>query len=258
MFLRLNAMVQRTTHPKMRVTVTACGRKSWNAWAGNSITSGLRIGSETNRLSSFGFWKQLRMQSKIRRKLTQSQPPETFEEVAGENHFEFPAYKAADFFEVCRNHHYSDFKAIVKEILEVEAPLSEDLFLKRIVWYFNREKVTNVVQRAYEQQMYGYQCYGIIRRNGSLYLDNGKEAQFRCPGDIERDIKQIAPEELAAGMFEILKQNVTADKSGLSRSLAAQCGVTRVGKAINAAMDSALDVLQDRIIVDGEQIYLKQ
>lgn len=96
-----------------------------------------------------------------------------------------------------------------------------------------------------------------IRRNGFLYLDNGKEIQFRGPGDIERDIKQIAPEELAAGMFEILKQNVTADKSGLYRSLAAQCGVTRVGKAINEAMDAALNVLSDRIIIDGEQISIK-
>lgn len=190
-------------------------------------------------------------------KSVDSQPTETFEEVAAEKHFEFPAYKAADFFEVCQHHHYSDFKVIVKEILELEAPLSEDLFLKRIVWYFDREKVTNVVQRAYEQQMYGYQRYGIIRRNGFLYLDNGKEIQFRGPGDVERDIKQIAPEELAAGMFEILKQNVTADKSGLYRSLAAQCGVTRVGKAINEAMDAALNVLSDRIIVDGEQVSIK-
>ena len=190
-------------------------------------------------------------------KSVDSQPTETFEEVAAEKHFEFPAYKAADFFEVCQHHHYSDFKAIVKEILELEAPLSEDLFLKRIVWYFDREKVTSVVQRAYEQQMYGCQRYGIICRNGFLYLDNGKEIQFRGPGDVERDIKQIAPEELAAGMFEILKQNVTADKSGLYRSLAAQCGVTRVGKAINEAMDAALNVLSDRIIVDGEQVSIK-
>ena len=139
----------------------------------------------------------------------------------------------------------------------MESPLSEDLFLKRIVWYFDREKVTSVVQRAYEQQMYGCQRYGIIRRNGFLYLDNGKEIPFRGLGDVERDIRQIAPEELAAGMFEILKQNVTADKSGLYRSLAAQCGVTRVGKAINEAMDAALNVLSDRIIIDGEQVSIK-
>ena len=194
---------------------------------------------------------------KVEAKPADNQPTETFEEVTVEKHFEFPAYKAVDFFEVCRRHHYNDFKAIVKEILEVEAPLSEDLFLKRIVWYFDREKVTNVVQRAYEQQMYGYQRYGIIRRNGFLYLDNGKEVQFRGPGNIERDIKQIAPEELAAGMFEILQQNVTANKSGLYRSLAAQCGVARVGKSIYEAMDSALDILKDRIVVDGDQISLK-
>ena len=192
-------------------------------------------------------------------KSVDSQPTETFEEVAAEKHFEFPAYKAADFFEVCRHHHYSDFKAIVKEVLEVEAPLSEDLFLKRIVWYFEREKVTNVVQRAYEQQMHGYQRYGIIRRNGFLYLDNGKEIRFRGPGDIERDIKQIAPEELAAGMFEILKQNVTADRNGLYRSLATQCGVARVGKAINEAMDAALNVLvRDKsVVIDGDRISLE-
>ena len=65
--------------------------------------------------------------------------------------------------------------------------------------------------------------------------------------------------EIAAGMFEILKQNVTADKSGLYRSLAAQCGVTRVGKAINEAMDAALNVLlqNNSIVTDGDQISLK-
>ena len=116
------------------------------------------------------------------------------------------------------------------------------------------------MQRAYEQQMYGYQRYGIIRRNGFLYLDNGKEIRFRGPGDIERDIKQIAPEELAAGVFEILKQNVTVDRSGLYRSLATQCGVARIGKAINEAMDAALNVLvRDKsVVIDGDRISLEQ
>lgn len=195
--------------------------------------------------------------TKVEAKATDSQPTESFEEVAVEKHFEFPSYKAADIYKLSRQYFSRDFKAMIKAILEIEAPLSEDLLLKRIAWCFGREKVTSVVQRNYEQQMYGYQQYGIIRRNGFLYLNTEKEIQFRGPGDIERDIKQIAPEELAAGMFEILKQNVTADKNGLYRSLAAQCGVARVGKAINVAMDVALDVLKDRIILDGEQISIK-
>lgn len=186
-----------------------------------------------------------------------SQLVETFEEVVVEKHFEFPPYKAADVHKLSSQYLPQNFRGMIKAILEIEAPLSEDLLLKRIVWCFGRKKVTNTVRKNFDQQMYGCQRYGIIRRNGFLYLDNGKEIQFRGPGDIERDMKQIAPEELAAGMYEILKQNVTADKSGLYRSLAAQCGVARVGKAINEALDSALDVLKDSIIVEGEQISIK-
>ena len=199
----------------------------------------------------------IRNTTKAEPKPTDSQPPETFEEVAVEKHFEFPAYKAADINALINKFLPHDFKGMIKAILEIEAPLSEDLLLKRIVGCFGREKVTSAVQRDYEQQMYGYQRYGIIRRNGFLYLDNGKEVRFRGPGDIERDIKQIAPEELAAGMFEILNQNVTVDKTGLYRSLAAQCGIARVGRAINEAMDSALNVLNDRIVIVDEQISIK-
>lgn len=184
-------------------------------------------------------------------------PTKAFEEVAAEKHFAFPPYIAADIGALRRQYLPRDFKGMIKAILEIESPLSEELLLKRIVWCFGREKVTSVVKQAYEQQIYGYRSYGIIRKNGFLYLNNGKEIQFRKPGDIERDIRQIAPEELAAGMLEILKQNVTADKSGLYRSLATQCGVSRVGKTINEAMDSALDILKSRIIIDGDQIYLK-
>ena len=190
-------------------------------------------------------------------KLVANQPKETFEEVAPEKHFEFPPYKAADVHKLSHQYLPRDFKGMVKAILEVEAPLSEELLLKRIVGCFGREKVTSVVQRSYEQQMYGYQGYGIVRRNGFLYLNDDKEIRFRGPGDIERDIKQIAPEELAVGMLEILKQNVTADKSGLYRSLAQQCGVNRVGKTINEIFDSVLYILEDSIVVDGDQISLK-
>ena len=72
-----------------------------------------------------------------------------------------------------------------------------------------------------------------------------------------REIKYIAPEELAAGMLEILQQNISADKNGLFRSIAQQCGVNRVGKTINIYMEQALDLLKDSIVVDGEQLSLK-
>lgn len=105
--------------------------------------------------------------------------------------------------------------------------------------------------------MNGCQKYGIIRKNGFLYLDKGAEIQFRIPGDIKRDIKEIAPEEQAAGMLEILKQNVSADRNGLYHSLAVLCGISRVGRAVNDAMDKALQSLKEFVVIEGEQVSLK-
>ncbi len=186
-----------------------------------------------------------------------SKQAETFEVAASEQHLEFPAYRAADVNALAEQYLPGDFKGMVKAILEIEAPLSEELLLKRIVWYFGREKVTSVVQRSFTQQMRGYRQYGIERRNGFLYLDSAREFVFRRPGDISREIRQIAPEELAAGMFEILKQNVTADRTALYRSLAAQYGITRLGRAVNEAMDAAFALLRDRIEIDGERVSVR-
>ena len=180
-----------------------------------------------------------------------------FEEVAAEKHFEFPLYQEADIGKISGQYLPRDFKGMIRAILQVEAPLSEDLLLKRIVWCFDSTNVTKSVRESYERQMYGCRDYGITRKKGFLYLDCKKDIQFRAPGSMKRDIKQIAPEELAAGMLEILKQNVTAEKSGLYRSLAAKCGFTRVGKNVNEAMDSALNALKDQIVIEGNRISIK-
>lgn len=190
-------------------------------------------------------------------KLAIKKKPESFENPVIERHFEFPSYKAADINMLSKMHRFGDFREMIRDVLLLEAPLSEELLLKRIAWYFGREKVTSTVKDAYRCQMINCQQYGIIRRNGFLYLNNERPIRFRASGDIERNIKQIAPEELAAGMFEIIKQNVTIDKNGLYHSLAMYCG-TRVTKTAVEAMDAALKLLKNRIIINGEQISIKK
>ena len=191
-----------------------------------------------------------------------AKPPETptaekFEVAAAEKHFAFPPYRTADIQKLSKKYMPQNLKGMVREILKIEAPLSEELLLRRIAFCFGREKVTSVVQREYAQQMIGCERCGIPRKNGFLYRSDETAISFRGPGSIQREIRQIAPEELAAGMLEILKQNVTAEKTGLYRFLAAQCGVTRLGKAVTEAMDEALALLQDQVVIDGEQVSLK-
>lgn len=196
------------------------------------------------------------LKNKTEEKSLNNPSPEMFEEEANERGAQFPSYKAADINQLARR--YPDnFKGMVKGILEVEAPLSEELLLKRTVYFFGREKVTDVVRREYEWRMNGCRKYGIVRKNGFLYLENAKKVCFRKIGDLKRDVKQIAPEELAAGMLEIIKQNVSVDKKGLYQMLAAQCGTARVGKAVSEAMDNALMLLTDQVVEEDGRISLK-
>lgn len=184
--------------------------------------------------------------------------PETFEENVSQVIFDFPAYKVAPIEQLAHKYLPDNFIRMIKEILEVESPLSEELLLKRIVHYFDREKVTNVVQRAYLTLMEGHENYGIIRRDGFLYLSTNKNIQFRKPGDLTRDIKQIAPEELASGLKKIIELNITVDKKGLYQFLATQCGISRITQGIHDIFDEVLILLSDYILVKGDLVSLKK
>jgi superfamily I DNA and/or RNA helicase len=179
-----------------------------------------------------------------------------YEEITDEKNSCFSEYKTADIEELRKQYLPKDFQGMIKAILEIEAPLSEELLLRRIVGFFGREKVTGIVIKEYKDNMHDCNKIGIIRRNGFLYLENST-IKFRTPGDIFRDINQISPEELADGMKEILKQNGSVDKEGLFRTLAAQCGVTRLTKGISELLDNAFKTIESDITIDNENISLK-
>lgn len=103
----------------------------------------------------------------------------------------------------------------------------------------------------------GCKRYGIIRKKGFLYLDANRDIRFRVPGDLARPIEYIAPEELAAGMLEILKCNGMMEKKDLYRALTRQCGVHRLGKGIEKILDKALYTLENSITREGKQLSLK-
>ena len=146
------------------------------------------------------------------------------------------------------------FRAAIREILTDEAPLSEEYLLKRIVNIFGREKVTKVVLEQFDLKMKGCDKFGIIRKNGYLYLDDATDNiihvpdnnvllyKLRIPGSV-RDIKYIALEELAGGMYYIIQQNNTVTRDGLYKYMTNILGFSRTGEAIVEKYDNALAVL---------------
>ena len=194
------------------------------------------------------------------RKAEQSTAPEvSFEETVVEKHFEFPKYQMADELSLSRRMNY-DIVRVTRAMIEIESPLSEEWLLKRIVFLFDgREKVTNVVRDEFDRLMWNCQRQGIIRRNGFLYLQGKEIPMLRVPmdGKTPRDIKYIAVEELASGLKELLKRNVTAEKAGLFKLLVEQLGFARMGDAILARLESALKLISKDIETNGEMLSLR-
>ena len=183
----------------------------------------------------------------------------SFEEVAEEKHFEFPKYEMADVDSIRLKCRY-DMQRIVKSILQLEHPLSEEWLLKRIVHFFQREKVTNVVREEFDDRMWGCEQTGIIRKNGFIYLQGKEIPLLRIPHEnasVVREIKYIPVEELALGMKEVLKQNITVEKSGLFRLLVQQLGFSRMGDAILDRLEDALRLISKEIDVNGDVLSLK-
>ena len=181
----------------------------------------------------------------------------SFEEKATVKHFEFPQYQEISVSSIQSKYGYSVPK-IVRSILEVEAPVSEEWMLRRFVHLYHREKVTSVVVNAFEHDMYSCRSLGIIRKNGFLYLQNKDIPMLRVPsGGETRDIKHIAVEELALGLKALLRQNVSAEKTGLFKLLVQHLGFSRMGDAILARLEEALLLLKDEIEINGDVISLK-
>ena len=77
-------------------------------------------------------------------------------------------------------------------------------------------------------------------------------------GETPRDVKYIAVEELANGLRELLKRNVTVEKSGLFKLLAEQLGFTRMGEAMSVRFEQALKLISAEFDADGDTLTWKE
>lgn len=179
-----------------------------------------------------------------------------FENEVKQQHLAFPKYtKVSD----ASLYNSRTLLELVKKIVEVESPISEEWLLKRIVWFFGSKRVTASVQKSYESRMYNCESNGIIRRNGFLYLKGQTKCMLRTPvdQDTRRDIKYVSPEEIANGMYVFLKQNITVEKDGLYKAVANALGIHRVTDNVIYRCDQGLALLGKYVEISGTSVSLR-
>lgn len=171
---------------------------------------------------------------------------------------EFQNYKLADINKL-HTKHCLNFKQFVKAVLEIEAPLSEEWFLKRIsLLFFGREKVTKSVKDEYARRMRGCSEYGIIREHGFISLRN-KKAEFRTQGDTPRNFHDISPEELSVGMIDIVKKSISISREDLYRAIIKLQGVSKITMAIRKKLDEAFSITRGMVNCDSnDRLTIKE
>lgn len=183
---------------------------------------------------------------------------EDFSEELTHKVFEFPVYKLVNEKSVCKQLNWS-VEGVVRYIVQHESPVSEEWLLKRIAFMYDREKVTSIVRQNYMSVKRRYSVLGIKESGGFLYYEKVQACMLRVMPDgyPPRDITAIAVDELALGMKEVIKLNVSCDKLGLFKTLASQLGFSRLGDALTRQLELALIYLGDEIEMNGDMISIR-
>ena len=194
-------------------------------------------------------------------------------EATAKQQYVLEEYQMYDLQKLSNNYMPMRFMKMLSVVLEKEAPLSEEFFLKRFVWYFDgRKKVTSSVREKFNAMMRPAKNNGIIRENGFLSLKDGPKVKFRKAGYSKREVKYISPEELMEGLFYVIKTkgNDSANINGMEgiimgiddlyHELGLLCGVNRIGGDIKKSFDEALTLARAKkyLIVRGNNVILKK
>lgn len=157
--------------------------------------------------------------------------------------YDFEYYEYAD-IDVEAKKNPDDFIGLVRAILEKEAPLSEELLIKRMLKLLGKDKVSGVILTEFDSLMSGCEKSGIIRKSGFMYLE-GKEILFRIParGDAPRDPRYVCPEELKLGLSAIMREAPTLNKTRLFNKLNLLCGNLNLTPSATIALEEAYEEL---------------
>jgi hypothetical protein len=166
--------------------------------------------------------------------------------------FEFPKYEYVDVDSIeksCKG----NIPKIIRAILEVEAPVSEEWLMRRILHLYGKDRLSTYVEDRFSLALTSIELIDAVSKNGYLYLSGRNMPMMRVPDEISgivREIKYIPKGEIALGMREVIKQNRTLTKDGLYRLISKKLGYARLSDAACEKFDSSLAILSGEVSVD--------
>jgi hypothetical protein len=137
-------------------------------------------------------------------------------------------------------------KSQIQAVVDAEAPVSKGLLYKRILQAWNVARAGSRLDKHLS---------GIIAEMGLLRTDHGQpfywtgaitpaKLDYYRANDIEkRSIEDIAPEELAVAIDEILFEHLSIEEEELLRYIARLFGFAKVGRQIDTTLRYVIDIM---------------
>ncbi len=141
---------------------------------------------------------------------------------------------------------------VVKDIIRTEAPIHESYLYKKVALIMDRAKPTPQIKKAVDEAI--PQTFVKI---DDFYFENPiMKIRFRV--NLDRDITQIHPDELADGIYNIVKKNNGITIDGCYRNMAQMLGYEKIMPNVRKALDDALQhlIIDHKVNESKDKLYI--
>lgn len=151
----------------------------------------------------------------------------------------------------------------MKEIITVEAPISKSLLFKKILKLWNTSRAGAKLNNYLSHIVVSIPEVVITEGHQDFYWVSAQQPQeletYRDNTIEKRTIEDIAPEEIAIAIQEIMDANISLNKEDLIKLTAKAFGFLKVGNQINNILDQVIlsMVNQNQLLLNENRISVK-
>jgi len=151
----------------------------------------------------------------------------------------------------------------MKEIITVETPISKSLLFKKILKLWNTSRAGAKLNNYLSHIVVSIPEVVITEGHQDFYWVSAQQPQeletYRDNTIEKRTIEDIAPEEIAIAIQEIMDANISLNKEDLIKLTAKAFGFLKVGNQINNILDQVIlsMVNQNQLLLNENRISVK-
>ncbi len=131
----------------------------------------------------------------------------------------------------------------VATVIDAEAPISKALLYRRIITSFGINRMTSKISTRMDLLLARTSHKKTGEGAATFYWsqEQNPEEYVNYRPDSDRDIMDIAPEEIAVAIRRILEEQISLPIDGLKKEVAQVFGYNRISESVNNSIDRAIE-----------------